>query len=814
MLFLLFLQAVPESEKKKETPSKSESQNVSPLKRDAIKLEASQFDSTEDIYEFKEPEPFEFEVRNKRDSGGSSSSTDKDKDKEKDKDKLKKRMFEEDLKSPKKRQKVSGTPTKTEAKAESSATESADSKKKVRKIFKKNEENEDADAEGEDGLTSSKEFSKFYAANYSNVIIKRKGTGAGESVTEETSETTNEDKAKKIPDEDKSPKKRQPKTFGIAATSKNTDSKTETATDADSKDSKKKARKVFNKKMDDSEEKDESDSDSKELIKFLSNYSGSRAPSRKEAFVKSSVETDDADENSMSDGKEKIKKVASDDTPTTTKNVKKRRNVGASATKTDAPEATDSKKKLAARRVASKKLGEAEDADNSESDDLAEPPVRDQTKYFSHYSGPKAKAAAALAADSESTQAASKAESQSGETSKFPSSSAALSHDKDELKPKAGEPVARASPSVDAKQGPSSDKKRITTASPSVSKSETKLEPKALDFTPIIPHSLPVPAPISARLPATASIEEKLSAAAVFRNKHKDVKKEEEIEVTTRKIIKDTIKKVETASVKKTKEKEETKVKHEPEKKKQHLAEQVIVKKDPLQEIELRKDPLLEVMKTKKDDEVLKTKKELDLKATVSTLASTVTKTYGAQKKESAVKLEDSWKKNLPSTTISMEQASCELPSNEPVKDFGILRKETIVSKIKSSMERDSIDSTDSSDSERRLTIIDSEDFPEDKCNDSGSDVKSKTSGSSVAGLYNYSSQQEHATAVQKELVQHVFGMMQGKNPKAEEDGENLNSLLCEEEIPGSPTPGTESADHEHRSTSSQNCAKTDMGKF
>lgn len=715
-------------------------------------------------------------------------------------------MFDEDLKSPKKRQKISGTPTKTEIKTESNISESADGKKKVRKIFKKSEENEDADGEGEDCTTTSKEVSKFYAANHSN-IIKRKGPSATDTLNDEASETSNEDKdkAKKIPDE--SPKKRQPKTFGpavAAATTKTTDSKTESTTDTESK---KKARKVFNKKIDDFEEKDESDSDSKELIKFLSNCSGSRALSRKDTFAKSAIETDDADENSNSDGKEKVKKVGNEDTKNIIKRLtpsKKRRLIGASANKADstAPDTSaESKKKQVVRRAlltGNKKLGEPDDADNSESDDLGEPPGREQTKYFSHYSGPKTKAAAALAADSENAQNILKAEAQMTDSSKFSSSTNTSSQD--ESKSKTIEPVAQASSSVESKQGPSADKKLITTASAKV---ETKTEPKVLDFTPTTPHSVPVPAPISARLPATASIEEKLSAAAVFRSKQKDVKKEEEIEITPRKIIKEVIKKVETVPVKKIKE--ETKVKHEPEKKKQHSADQVIVKKDPLQEIELRKDPLLEVMK-KKDDEVSKTKKDPDLKTTVSTLASSVTKTYGAQKKEPTAKLEDSWKKNLPS--ISTEQA--DLPCNEPVKDFGILRKETIISKIKSSIERDSIDSTDSSDSERRLTIIDSEDFPEDKCNDSGSDVKTKNSNVTI-GQCHYT---DHPTAVQKDLVQHVFGMMQGKSAKTEEDGENMNSLLCEEEIPGSPTPCNETADQEHRSASAQNVIKTDMGKL
>ncbi|XP_063994153.1 AT-rich interactive domain-containing protein 4B isoform X2 [Diachasmimorpha longicaudata] len=81
---------------KKELDEEEVDVEVKPIVEEVVaKPPASPSPTTEDVYEFKEPEPFEFEVRNKRDSGG-----------DKDKSGLKKRVFDEELKSPKKKQKT------------------------------------------------------------------------------------------------------------------------------------------------------------------------------------------------------------------------------------------------------------------------------------------------------------------------------------------------------------------------------------------------------------------------------------------------------------------------------------------------------------------------------------------------------------------------------------------------------------------------------------------------------------------------------------------------------------------------------------
>lgn len=803
------MQVIPaEPDKKRETP-KVESQNVIPIKREPIKVEANQSESTEDIYEFKEPEPFEFEVRNKRDSGGSTgSTTDKDKEieKEKDiKDKPKKRTFEED-KSPKKRQKTFGGTTsavtispsavKVEQKSETSPPDqpSTDPKKKVRKIFKKSEEVEEPDAEGDDGnATATRDLSKLLPANYSGVMVfkRKEPTPAAARNNDESAATTTVTVVENSTD---SPKKRQPKTFGSpAASAKSNDSKTEPCAEEIAGESKKKVRKIFSKQADENDE-----------IEETMTGNSSKAPSRK----------DDGDASWIGDSvgsQEKPKKAVDEDA---SKNPKKRQKTY--------------------RRVIIDNYVEVPPSITSAT-------TRDHaTKYFSHYSGPKTKAAA-IASENDSVQdrpaTLSKSEVQArNEPSKSSPISVNIlsSHDKDEEKSKTSELSASTSASVDNKQAStSSDKKRVPDPGAPAGKAEPKEQLKTLDFTPIVPHTLPVPAPISARLPATASIEEKLSAAAVFRSKLEDTKKV--LDSTPRKTLKDmTTRKAETLPAKKVKEKEDNKIKQEPEKKKLQIIEPSIQKKDPLQEIEIRKDPLLEVIK-KKEDEILKVKKESETKVPVPMPNTTVTKTYGSQRKDTATKVEETWKKSAAtlaaSTTASnlSENASSDLPNSDPIKDYVVLRKETIVSKIKSSIDRDSVDSTDSSDSERRLTIIDSEDLPEDKCNDSSSDVKSKTGpiavSSSQFNAIVQQQQQRASPAVPSHIEVHpqirgvgvtpgVQAVIIEKSTKMEEDGENLNSLLCEEEIPGSPTPGSEPMDQEHRANSSHNLAKSDMGRF
>ena len=823
---------VLEPEKKREVP-KIEPSNAVPIKREQIKIEDTPSESTDDIYEFKEPEPFEFEVRNKRDSGGSTSSVEKEKEKDKEKDKTKKRVFDDDVKSPKKRQKTFGTPTtpiqnKPEQKQDSSPTESVDAKKKPRKIFKKSDDTEEVDTEGEDTTSSVRDqVSKFYPANYGGVtVFKRKGAFTNLSRAMDDILTNDATATDAVCD---SPKKKQTKTLSSTTPVKGNEIKPETTT-VDTAD-KKKVRKMVK-----AEENDETDEPNKEHNKFFPNYAGAKPASRKDNYTnKSIIDTDEGDENSLTDNKEKGKKATDDDASKTMK--KKQKSFGTPAAKSEvnSTDVADAKKKIV-RRVTNKKAGELEDSDESGTDETEEPTTtRDHTKYFSHYSGPKAKAAAAMVNDNESLQERlniPKSDNQVNESLKsIPvTANASVSHNKDDAKNKITDSTTAGSSSLDIKSTSLNlDKKRVLDSVVS-GKSETKQEMKPLDFTPIIPHTLPVPAPISARLPATASIEEKLSAAAVFRSKLKDIKKDEDLDNTPRKTLKETVKKVETTAAKKiettaakkvettaakkAKEKEE-KAKHEPEKKKQ-IIETPIIKKDPLQEIEIRRDPLLEMIK-KKEEEVIK--------ATTATVTiPIVTKTYGNLKKDQTIKLEDTWKKAAPTiASVSNMEVSNEISNSDSSKDFVVVRKETIVSKIKSTIDRDSVDSTDSSDSERRLTIIDTEELPDDKYNESTSDIKIKsTTSSSTSGQFSIITRQEQPNLVtkQSELAPSIStaaiinAITQVKSSRVEEDGENLNSLLCEEEIPGSPTPGLESTDHEHRSSGTQNLTKTDLGKL
>ncbi|XP_014218610.1 AT-rich interactive domain-containing protein 4B isoform X2 [Copidosoma floridanum] len=836
-----------ESEKKREIP-KVEQQIGTPVKREISKVDPSQPDSTEDIYEFKEPEPFEFEVRNKRDSGGSGNSTDKEKDKEKDKPKSKQRPFEEDLKSPKKRTKPPFNPTNTSpAKVEQKspiennpADQTADIKKKVRKIFKKNDETEETtETENEEApLISLREPTKFYcSATYSNMMgYRRKGnftanaTRPDENSTDESTSAADSiiERVATGDDSVKNPKKRQPKTFGsaaaaAAAVTKANEIKREISP-MDSAEAKKKARKVFGKIPDDAGDNDEEDDSNKELAKFFPNLSGTKAPRKDVLANKASVETDNTDESVNP------KRPVEDDS---VKGVKKRQKiVGTVATKIDAnfAETPDAKKRVV-RKVTNKKLGDADSVGN-ESDE-SEEPVRDHVKYVSHYSGPKGKAGS-LATEIESAQdkhAVPKADAQVTEPPKaFVLSSSVQSNvSKDDGKSKLVEPTApiTTSSGTDSKQGPSVvEKKRVGDVNTPM-KTETKTEIKSLDFTPIVPQLLTVPAPLSARLPATASIEEKLSAAAVFRSKMKDAKRDDDAEILPRKSFKDVMKKTDTLSAKKAqKEKEESKVKYEPpEKKKQQTnMEQVVVNKDPLTEIEVRKDPLLEVIKTK-DDDLLKIKKDFEPKTSLTSVIPIITKTYGNQRKEPLRKPEEVWKKAaamVASSIASNEGVSSSSSTIESTKDYSSARKEAIVNKIKSTIDRDSMDSTDSSDSERRLTIIDNEDFTDDKGNESGPDTmrtKATVISAPINQFNNMSLQQEiknvicNIEAPQQQVIGIIGNsVIQGKSTKTEEDGENLNSLLCEEEIPGSPTPGGEAVEQEQRSATMQNLAKSDIG--
>lgn len=764
--------------------------DTSPIKREQpSQLEPNQNDSTEDIYEFKEPEPFEFVERNKRDSSGS------EKDKEKDKDKIRKRTLDEDLKSPKKRQKSATatvtTPAKVEPKTEqpTQPAESSDSKKKPRKIFKKGDD-ADEELEAED---SSKFISTTHSSSSSGGVVvysaKRKPTMStvdntleDESVIENTSADT---KTRKIADEGdtrNTPKKRPTK--NLLSGGSPAGNKINETPSAENNEAKKRARKVFAKKADEAE--DDEDDSSKELDKFFSSY---KPPRKNETIPEASRSTSEAKDA-------KLKR----DEDLTVKSAKKRQKPSG----VPSSESTDTKKKPVPRRAMAKRICPT-DTEESESDETEVAPPREapSAKYLSHYSGPKAKPT--LTPESEATQDRS-----TGSKIVEPKKSSCYS---------SVPSYHEAEDTTKAKATAEIDKKRSVDQASSTVKSEPKQEMKTLDFTPVVPHSLPVPAPISTRLPATASIEEKLSlaAASVFRAKTKDNKREEEqpSEAVVRKIIKETPKKSEPPpSVKKVKEKEESKTKHEVvEKRKPALEQMVVPKKDPLQEFEPHHDPLLEVI-NKREEETSK-----------PTSMPSVVKTYGNQKKlEHTAKVEEpaSWKKTKVAAA-AVAAASTSLSENSRIAETAVsketpaLRKEVAPSKIKPpSIDRDSVDSSDSSDSERRLTIIDSEDAADDKCNDFNSEVKTiKPIAESTNICYGGSSSSRNAQDKPASVNSLATSVIHAKIARPDEDGENLNSLLCEEEIPGSPTPGTDSTDQEQKaSNDAKTPLKTEIGKF
>lgn len=186
-------------------------------------------------------------------------------------------------------------------------------------------------------------------------------------------------------------------------------------------------------------------------------------------------------------------------------------------------------------------------------------------------------------------------------------------------------------------------------------------------------HTLPVLAPISARLPAALSIEEKLSAAAVFRSKiqkdaangkkdgdvtdaSSDVKKPVSKEVLTKK-------QPETYSKKNIVNKEDTKILTLKSETKKPASSSMMMM---MQDKEVRKDPLLAVMKQKEEQQQNK-------------------------KQQEPPRISD----DIVYGMIS-ESRNC----------YG--NKESLISKvIKSTIDRDSFDSADSSDSEKKLTICD-----------------------------------------------------------------------------------------------------------
>ncbi|XP_076667085.1 AT-rich interaction domain hat-trick isoform X2 [Andrena cerasifolii] len=295
------------------------------------------------------------------------------------------------------------------------------------------------------------------------------------------------------------------------------------------------------------------------------------------------------------------------------------------------------------------------------------------------------------------------------------------------------------------------------------------LDTKLLDITPVSSPIVAAPAPISARLPATSTIEEKLSAAMAFRNKAKDTKKDDDIPEIVWKPLKEIPKKLDTIIVQKNKEDQNT-PKIEMENKKREEEEMAMNNEEHCREI-------MRIVIKQKEEELqqLKLKKEVELKKFVETKA---------EYKQVEDSREEEWKHVENEDIKKMEDEFKEHDFKEKEKE----KRKKIVS-------QDIVDSTDSSDSEQRL-VIDNEE-PQDVKAPSNFDVKLR------AELDRLQDSQERYSKLQSQKsIQHLKHQQQecvteckAENlpvAKADEEGETINSLLCEEEIPGSPAPISE----------------------
>ncbi|CAK9822302.1 AT-rich interactive domain-containing protein 4B [Anthophora retusa] len=296
------------------------------------------------------------------------------------------------------------------------------------------------------------------------------------------------------------------------------------------------------------------------------------------------------------------------------------------------------------------------------------------------------------------------------------------------------------------------------------------LDTKLLDITPVSSPIVTVPAPISARLPATSTIEEKLSAAMAFRNKAKEVKKEDEIPEVVWKSSKEIPKKLDTITVQKTKE-DQHGPKIEIENKKREDEEVVINNEDQCNEIMRvvikQKEEEFQQLKLKKDVEI---KKFVEIKVEHKKVQESEEEEWEHVESEKSKKVEDEYKEH-------------DLKEKEKEK-----RKKII--------NQDMVDSADSSDSEQRL-VIDNEESQDVKT-PSNFDVKLRAELDRLQDTQERFSKLQTQKLVQplKHQSQECLAEFKTDNTpvaKTDEEGETINSLLCEEEIPGSPAPITES---------------------
>nr|XP_012145213.1 PREDICTED: AT-rich interactive domain-containing protein 4B [Megachile rotundata] len=299
------------------------------------------------------------------------------------------------------------------------------------------------------------------------------------------------------------------------------------------------------------------------------------------------------------------------------------------------------------------------------------------------------------------------------------------------------------------------------------------LDTKLLDITPVSSPIVTTPAPISARLPATSTIEEKLSAAMAFRNKTKDVKKEDEIPEVIWKPSKEIPKKLDTIIVQKSKE-DQHGPKIEIETKKREEEDVIVNNEDQCRE-------LMRVVIKQKEEELqqLKLKKEAEVKKFAETKVE--------HKKPQETEEEEEWKhvESEKSKTIEDE-----------FKEHDLKEKDKEKEKHKKIVSQDVIDSADSSDSEQRL-VIDNEESQDIKT-PSNFDIKLRAELDRIQDTqerYSKLQTQKSLQPVKHQPQEYISEFKPESTPviKTDEEGEAINSLLCEEEIPGSPAPITES---------------------
>ncbi|XP_076762361.1 AT-rich interaction domain hat-trick [Xylocopa sonorina] len=322
------------------------------------------------------------------------------------------------------------------------------------------------------------------------------------------------------------------------------------------------------------------------------------------------------------------------------------------------------------------------------------------------------------------------------------------------------------SPILSKSDTASEQKQNIKSPSHRQSPELKPLDPKVLDVASV-PSPITAPAPISARLPATSTIEEKLSAAMAFRNKTKDVKKKDETPEIVWKPSKEIPKKLDTIVIQKNKE-DQHGSKIETENKKRDEEGTVINNEDQCKEI------IRMVIKPK--DEEIKLKKEVEVKKFVET------KVEHKKVQESE---DEEWKHVDNEKSKKLEDEFKEHDLKEKEKDK---RKKIISQEV--------IDSADSSDSEQRL-VIDNEESQDIKT-PSNFDIKLRAELDRLQDTQERYSKLQTQKLMQPQKHQQQeclteFKIETAPVTKTDEEGETINSLLCEEEIPGSPAPVIES---------------------